>query len=187
MAMTAPAAEQSAWATISTPLRVAHGAVWRKSRSQASHAHSETVSMLYMRRICLRDMLSGVVFNARFRASRTTGFRAWQIFPMLQDIDTVQSTFLRRRRSNIFHADSLRPERANESANTKASSTAMAPPCPRFGVVACAASPIKPTRPVDHLGRGFKSLMSVLRISSGRVLCKSPIHRGKCARNSVSA
>src|SRR5262249_3126780 len=65
-------------------------------------------------RHALRSLLQSQVAD-----KRKSRFPVWQTFPMLQEVDTVQSTFLRRRCSKIFHADSLRPAGETESAKLK--------------------------------------------------------------------
>ena len=131
-------------------------AMWRYYMPQAdlSRSFRSCLEAIHSLNLFLRHALRSLL-QSQVADKRKSRFPVWQTFPMLQEVDTVQSTFLRRRCSKIFHADSLRPAWANESAKAKASSTAIAPPCPRFGVVACAASPISPMRPEDHFGSGF--------------------------------
>mmetsp|Transcript_17909 Transcript_17909/g.30471 ORF Transcript_17909/g.30471 Transcript_17909/m.30471 type:complete len:418 (+) Transcript_17909:670-1923(+) len=50
--------------------------------------------------------------------------------------------------------------------STRASSMAMPPPCPRLGIIGCAASPSKQTRPSDQLRSGARSYRSRCSTSS---------------------
>src|SRR5262249_62257255 len=120
-------------------------AMWRYYMPQAdlSRSFRSCLEAIHSLNLFLRHALRSLL-QSQVADKRKSRFPVWQTFPMLQEVDTVQSTFLRRRCSKILHADSLRQAWANASANAKASSTAMGHPCPRLGVVACCESPIRP-------------------------------------------